>query len=60
MRGREVRVTRVDVPGHARASELWRVAGLGHAWSGGDPRGGHADAAGPDATAEMLRFFGAA
>ncbi len=39
------------------AREIWQVDGLGHAWSGGDPRGTYADAAGPDATAEMLRFF---
>ncbi len=37
--------------------ELWRIDGLGHAWSGGDPRGSFAAAAGPDASAEMIRFF---
>jgi poly(hydroxyalkanoate) depolymerase family esterase len=37
--------------------EQWTIAGAGHAWSGGDPAGSHADAAGPNASAEMLRFF---
>lgn len=37
--------------------EHWRIDGLGHAWSGGNTGGSHADQAGPDASAEMVRFF---
>ena len=37
--------------------EHWLVHGAGHAWSGGNPQAAYADAAGPDATREMLRFF---
>jgi len=37
--------------------EDWRIEGGTHAWSGGDPRGSFAAAGGPDASAEMIRFF---
>ncbi|MEH6647489.1 extracellular catalytic domain type 1 short-chain-length polyhydroxyalkanoate depolymerase [Sulfitobacter sp.] len=44
-------------PDGATAVEHWRIEGLGHAWSGGDPKGTYTDASGPDASAEMILFF---
>jgi poly(hydroxyalkanoate) depolymerase family esterase len=50
------RTVLLDAGGRAVA-EHWTLHGGGHAWSGGSTAGSYAEAGGPNASAEMLRFF---
>lgn len=55
--GRECRTTVYRDASGRGVVEHWVVGGGAHAWSGGSPEGTFTDAAGPDASAEMVRFF---
>jgi poly(hydroxyalkanoate) depolymerase family esterase len=55
---RGYRVSRWYSGGH-KVLEVWLVTGLGHAWSGGSPKGSYSDSRGPRATTEMWKFFAA-
>lgn len=55
--GRAYTVTIATAPDGSTQSELWMIEGSEHAWSGGWTDDPYTDPAGPDASAEMVRFF---
>lgn len=55
--GRPYTVTVATAGEGPALSELWLIEGTGHAWSGGQPGCAYTDPAGPNASAEMVRFF---
>ncbi len=57
-KGRRCQITKGETTA-ANPIELWLIEGAGHAWSGGSAAGSYTDTGGPDASAEMIRFFNA-
>ena len=55
--GRSHTRTVLQYAGGRPVAEYWVLHGAGHAWSGGSTAGSYADAGGPNASREMLRFF---
>jgi poly(hydroxyalkanoate) depolymerase family esterase len=55
--GRGYTVTTYRIHGAPPSVEYWVLHGGGHAWSGGSKNGSFTDESGPDASAEMVRFF---
>jgi len=49
--------TRYQDPTGAALAERWIIHQGGHTWSGGVARGSYTDPRGPDASAELIRFF---
>jgi poly(hydroxyalkanoate) depolymerase family esterase len=56
-KGRDYTTTVYAEPSGRPLIEQWVLHGAGHAWSGGSPKGSYTEASGPDASAEMVRFF---
>ena len=54
---RGVEIGRWYGPDGRKALEVWRVDGLGHAWSGGTASGSYSDRRGPRASTQMWQFF---
>jgi poly(hydroxyalkanoate) depolymerase family esterase len=55
--GREHTTTVYLGPRNRPIFENWVLHGGGHAWSGGSTNGSFTEVSGPDASAEMVRFF---
>jgi poly(hydroxyalkanoate) depolymerase family esterase len=55
--GRDVSKTTWVSGDGGKLAEHWVLHGAAHAWAGGNARGSHTDATGPNASEEMLRFF---
>ena len=55
--GRTYTRTRYQREDGSSLAEYWELHGAGHAWSGGSNSGSYTDPLGPDASAEMWRFF---
>ncbi|MDO9527378.1 MAG: PHB depolymerase family esterase [Gemmobacter sp.] len=55
--GRDYVRSEYQLPDGTVDLELWQLTGAGHAWSGGKAGGTYTDPEGPDASAEMVRFF---
>jgi poly(hydroxyalkanoate) depolymerase family esterase len=55
--GRECTITIYRDSTMRTCIEHWVLHGAGHAWSGGCSNGSHTDERGPDASAEIVRFF---
>ncbi|PIV73379.1 MAG: esterase [Rhodobacteraceae bacterium CG17_big_fil_post_rev_8_21_14_2_50_65_11] len=57
VRGRDYSRSLFTSPEGKVLVELWMIEGTGHAWSGGRAGGAYTDTKGPDASAQMVRFF---
>ncbi len=45
-----------NAPSGEVVQAYWKIDGMGHAWSGGNPAGSYTDPRGPDATKAMYHF----
>lgn len=55
--GRTYTHTVFDGDDQQASAEHWLIHGAAHAWSGGSSAGSYTDPKGPNASAEMMRFF---